>query len=147
MDIEEIIQTIVDNGKIEDMHTLSDILEDVLEEIEKYDKECYDKYVMELYKMAYGNVLNRQMAEEIVSKMRPYGKRWDIEETQQIQNQYGLNNIRSVDFFIVMNSSFNDFRNIFEDDIEKYIKFSVDFIQDEDAKPDKVFLYYTTIAE
>lgn len=147
MDIEEIIQTIVDNGRIEDMHTLSDILEDVLEEIEKYDKECYDKYVMELYKMAYGNVLNRQMAEEIVSKMRPYGKRWDIEETQQIQNQYGLNNIRSVDFFIVMNSSFNDFRNIFEDDIEKYIKFSVDFIQDEDAKPDKVFLYYTTIAE
>lgn len=147
MDIEEIIQTIVDNGKIEDMHTLSDILEYILEEIEKYDKECYDKYVMELYKMAYGNVLNRQMAEEIVSKMRPYGKRWDIEETQQIQNQYGLNNIRSVDFFIVMNSSFNDFRNIFEDDIEKYIKFSVDFIQDEDAKPDKVFLYYTTIAE
>lgn len=147
MDIEEIIQTIVDNGRIEDMHILSDILEDVLEEIEKYDKECYDKYVMELYKMAYGNVLNRQMAEEIVSKMRPYGKRWDIEETQQIQNQYGLNNIRSVDFFIVMNSSFNDFRNIFEDDIEKYIKFSVDFIQDEDAKPDKIFLYYTTIAE
>lgn len=147
MDIEEIIQTIVDNGKIEDMNTLSDILEDVLEEIEKYDKECYDKYVMELYKMAYGNVLNRQMAEEIVSKMRPYGKRWSIEETQQIQNQYGLNNIRSVDFFIVMNSSFNDFRNIFEDDIEKYIKFSVDFIQDEDAKPDKIFLYYTTIAE
>lgn len=147
MDIEEIIQTIVDNGRIEDMNTLSDILEDVLEEIEKYDKECYDKYVMELYKMAYGNVLNRQMAEEIVSKMRPYGKRWDIEETQQIQNQYGLNDIRSVDFFIVMNSSFNDFRNIFEDDIEKYIKFSVDFIQDEDAKPDKVFLYYTTIAE
>lgn len=147
MDIEEIIQTIVDNGKIEDMHTLSDILEYILEEIEKYDKECYDKYVMELYKMAYGNVLNRQMAEEIVSKMRPFGKRWDIEETQQIQNQYGLNNIRSVDFFIVMNSSFNDFRNIFEDDIEKYIKFSVDFIQDEDAKPDKVFLYYTTIAE
>lgn len=147
MDIEEIIQTIVDNGKIEDMHTLSDILEDVLEEIEKYDKECYDKYVMELYKMAYGNVLNRQMAEEIVSKMRPFGKRWDIEETQQIQNQYGLNNIRSVDFFVVMNSSFNDFRNIFEDDIEKYIKFSVDFIQDEDAKPDKIFLYYTTIAE
>ena len=147
MDIEEIIQTIVDNGRIEDMNTLSDILEDVLEEIEKYDKECYDKYVMELYKMAYGNVLNRQMAEEIVSKMRPYGKRWDIEETQQIQNQYGLNNIRSVDFFIVMNSSFNDFRNIFEDDIEKYIKFSVDFIQDEDAKPDKIFLYYTTIAE
>lgn len=102
---------------------------------------------MELYVLAYRNVLNRQMAEEIVSKMRPFGKRWDIEETQQIQNQYGLNNIRSVDFFIVMNSSFNDFRNIFEDDIEKYIKFSVDFIQDEDAKPDKIFLYYTTIAE
>lgn len=147
MDIEEIIEKIADNGRIEDMEKLSDMLEDTLEIIEKYDKECYDKNLMELYKMAYGNVLNREMAEEIVSKMRPYGKRWSIEETQRMQEQYGIDNIRTIDFFIVLNSAFNDYRDLFEDDIEKYIKFSIDFIQDEDAKPDKVFLYYTTISE
>lgn len=147
MDIEEIIQTIVDNGRVEDMETLSDILEDTMEEIERYDKECYDKYMMELYKMAYGNVLNREMAEEIVSNMKPYGKRWSIEETQKIQQEYGIDNVRNTDFFVVINSAYNDYRDLFEDNIEKYVKFTMDFIRDEDAKRDKVFLYYTTIPE
>ena len=53
MDIEEIIQKIVDNGKVEDMKTLSDILEDTMEELKKYDQDCFNEYMMELYKMAY----------------------------------------------------------------------------------------------
>lgn len=147
MDIEEIIQKIVDNGKVEDMETLSDILEDTMEELEKYDKDCFDKYLMKLYKMAYGNVLNKEMAEEVVSKMRPYGERWDIEESQSIMEQYNINGVRIIDFYIVINSAYNDYRDLFEDDIEKYVRFTMDFIQDEDAKIDKVFIYYTEIPE
>ena len=109
MDIEEIIQKIVDNGKVEDMETLSDILEDTMEELEKYDKDCYEKYMMELYKMAYGNVLNEEMAEDIVSKMKPFGQRWDIEEVQRIMQQHGINGIRVVDFYVVINSAYNDY--------------------------------------
>ena len=145
MDIEEIVQKIVDNGNIEDMHKLTDILEDTMEEIEKYDRECYDKYIMELYKMAYGNVLNKEMAEEIVSKMRPYGQRWSLEDTQRMQQEYGIDNIRGVDFYIVLNSAFNDYNDLFGENIEQYIRFTRDFILDEDAKQDKIFLYYTTI--
>lgn len=147
MDIEEIIQRIVDNGRIEDMETLSDILEDTMEEIEKYDRECYDKYIMELYKMAYGNILSKQMAQDIVMKMRPYGERWNIEETQRMQQEYGLDNIRKEDFYVVINSAYNDYNDIFKDNIEMLIKYTIDFIDDEDAKKDKVFLYYTTIPE
>lgn len=147
MDIEEIIQKIVDNGKVEDMETLSDILEDTMEEIEKYDKDCFDKYVMELYKMAYGNTLNKQMAEQIVHKMKPYGEKWNIQETQRMQEQYGINNVRNTDFYVVINSAYNDYKSLFEDDIEKYIRFTMRFIQDEDAKPDKVFTYFTTIPQ
>lgn len=147
MDIEEIIQTIVDNGRVEDMRELSDILEDVLEVIENYDKDCYDKYAMKLYKMAFGATFTKQMAEEIVSKMRPFGERWSIEEIQRIQEQYGLNNVRTSDAYIVINSAYNDFRDLFGDDIEKYIKYTMNFIQDEDAKPDKVFIYYTEIPQ
>lgn len=142
MDIEEIIQVIVDNGRIEDMRTLSDMLEDTLEELQNYDKECYDKYMMELYKMAYGNTLNKQMAEEIVANMRPYGQRWSIQETQEIQERYGINNVRPVDFFVVMNSAFNDYRNLFDDNVDMYVKFTMDFINDEDAKEGKVFKYF-----
>ena len=142
MDIEEIIQVIVDNGRIEDMRTLSDMLENTLEELQNYDKECYDKYMMELYKMAYGNTLNKQMAEEIVASMRPYGQRWSMQETQEIQERYGINNVRAVDFYVVMNSAFNDYRNLFDDNTDMYVKFTMDFINDEDAKEGKVFKYF-----
>ena len=97
--------------------------------------------------MANGNRLNRKMAEEIVNKMRPYGKRWSIEETRQMQEQRGISNVSDVDFFIVINSAYNDYQNLFGDNIEDYVRFTMDFIQDEDAKQDKVFLYYTEIVE
>ena len=147
MEIEDYVERIVENNNIEDMHALSEILDDVMEELCKYDEEKYNKYKMELYKMAFGNVLNKEMAEEIVLKMRPYGKRWSIEESIKMQEQYGLENIRAVDFFIVINSAYNDYRNLFEDNLEDYINFTVDFIMDEDAKSDKIFLYYTTIPQ
>lgn len=147
MDIEEIIQKIVDNGKVEDMETLSDVLEDTMEELEKYDKDCYEQYMMELYKMAYGNVLNKEMAEEIVYKMRPFGEKWPIQEVERIMEQYSIDDMRLVDFYIVINSAYNDYKDLFQDDIEKYIRFTMDFIQDEDAKMDKVFIYFTEIPQ
>ena len=145
MDIEEIIQRIVDNGDVEHMHNLSEILEDVLEELKKYDKDCYEKYEMKLYKMAYGTTLTRPMAENIVTNMKPYGQKWSISEAEEIQRQYDITNINTVDFYTVLNSAFNDYNNIFNDNIEMYVKFTVDFINDEDAKSDKIFLYFTTI--
>lgn len=145
MDIEKIIQGIIDNGDIEHMHMLSDILEDVMEVIKKYDKECYKKYEMELYKMAYGNNLTREMAEDIVSKMQPYGRKWTIEEAEELERQYGIGGINPIDFFVVVNAAFNDYHDIFNDNIEMYVRFTVDFINDEDAKEDKVFLYFTNI--
>lgn len=77
MDIEEYIEKIVDNGKIEDMEELSDMLEDTMEIIKDYDRECYKEFEMKLYKMAYGSRLNKTIAEEIVNKMRPY--RYEVE--------------------------------------------------------------------
>lgn len=145
MDIEEYIEKIVDNGKIEDMQELSDMLEDTMEIIKDYDKECYKEFEMKLYKMAYGNHLNKSMAEEIVHKMRPYQERWSFEETRNLQRQRGINDIDECEFYVVINSAYNDYKDLFDEDIESYIRFTIDFIKDEDAKKDKVFLYYTTI--
>lgn len=145
MDIEEIVQKIVDNGNVKDMNTLSDILEDTMEIIKEYDEDCYKDFEMELYKMAYGNALTEKMAIELVNNMKPYGKKWDIEEIKEMQYKRGLNNISEIDFFVVMNSAYNDYKDIFNENIEDYIHFTLDFIEDEDAKKDKVFLYFTTI--
>lgn len=142
MDIEEYIEKIVDNGKIEDMQELSDMLEDTMEIIKDYDKDCYKEMEMKLYKMAYGSHLNKSMAQDIVNKMRPFGKHWDYEETKNLQEQRGINDIDPIEFFVVINSAYNDYKDIFSEDIEGYIRFTIDFIKDEDAKPNKVFNYF-----
>lgn len=147
MEIEDYIERIIEKGKIEDMRTLSDMLEESMEIIKDYDKECYKKFETELYKMAYGNTLNKEMAERIVNNMKPYGEKWTINETMDMQERYGINDIKSSDFYVVLNSSFNDYHNIFGEDIEMYVKLAEDFIRDEDAKQDKVFLYYTTVVK
>lgn len=147
MDIEEYIEKIVDNGKIEDMETLSDMLEDTMEIIKDYDKECYKEFEMKLYKMAYGNHLNKSMAEEIVHKMRPFGERFSFEETKNLQRQRGINDIDECEFYVVINSAYNDYKDLFNEDIESYIRFTIDFIKDEDAKEGKVFTYFTQIVE
>lgn len=142
MDIEKIIQKIVDDGNVEYMHELSDILEDTLEIVQKYDNDCYKKNEMKLYVMAYGKNINKEMAEKIVHEMKPYGQRWSIEETQQIQEQYGMTDINPIDFYIVANQGFNDYNNLYKENIEMYVTYVDDFVNDIDGKPNKVFWYF-----
>lgn len=147
MDIEEYIEKIVENGKVEDMEELSDMLETTMEIVKDYDKDCYKDLEMKLYKMAYGSHLNKKMAEKIVDKMRPFGMRWSFEETKNMLRQRGLNNIDENEFYVVINSAYNDYKDLFNEDVESYVRFAIDFIEDEDAKQGKVFKYFTQIVE
>ena len=142
IDLDETIEKIIDNGNLDDMQTLSELLEDTMEIIKDYDEKCYKEFEMKLYKMAYGSHLNKSMAQDIVNKMRPYGMRWNIEETESLQRQRGIEDIPKADFFVVINSAYNDYKDIFGEDLEGYIRFTIDFIKDEDAKPNKVFDYF-----
>lgn len=145
MDIQDYIEKIADNGDIESMRELSYMLEDAIEEVQKYDDRKYKKYAMKLYKLAYGETLNRELADDIVHGMKPYGMKWTLEEIRKMQNDYNINDIRGIDVYVVMNSAYNDYNDLFKDDIDSYIKFTVDFIEDEDAGDGKVFKYFTTI--
>ena len=143
--IKEDIRKIVDDSNRQEMEELSDMLEELIEVVFNYDEEKGKKYEMKLYRMAYGDILNKEMAEDIISNMQPYHMRWTLEESRNIQNDYGLDNIRDIDFWIVLNSAFNDYRDLFEDNLEMYVKYAKDFIMDEDAKSNKVFKYFTII--
>jgi len=44
-----------------------------------------------------------------------------------------------------MNSAFNDYNDLFKDNVDWYAKFAKDFIEDEDAVDDKVYFYFTMI--
>lgn len=145
MQIKEYLEKIIEKGDRKDMEELSDMLDKAIYKVKDCDPEWYEKKCMKLYTMAYGKVLNEEMAEDIISKMEPYHMHWTLEQTRQVQIQNGLNNIRDVDFWVVMNSAYNDFHDLFEDNIDMYVKYTKNFILDKDGKEDKVFLYYTTI--
>lgn len=142
MEIGDYIERIIENDNIEDMYELSNILEDLMEIIAGKDKPSYKKYSMKLYKMAYGNNLTRELAEEIVSQMRPYGQKWSFNQAAELKDRYGLNDIKTADFYAVMNSAYNDYHDIFDENVDLYIKFTVDFIKDEDAREGKVLAYF-----
>lgn len=145
MHIEKYIRKIVDEGNREEMEKLSDILEEVINLIKDYDKDKYKEYKLCLYKMAYGNRLTEDMAEDIVENMRPYGEKWTISETEEMQRNYGADNIDPVEFYAIMNMSFNDYRSVFEDNLDTYVRFTQAFIDDQDAAPGKVTRYLLTI--
>lgn len=142
-EIKEYIRKIVDDGSIEEMYKLSDILDEVVHTIKQYDDNLYKKYKMELYEMAYGDMLTESLAKEIVHDMRPYGEKFSIEQSREIQDRYGMNNIDMYSFYAVLNMGYNDYRNLFNDNIEMYAMFARDFIEDEDAKKGKVLKYFT----
>lgn len=142
MEIEKYIRKIVNDGDRREMEELSDILVEVVDIIKKYDEDCYREYKMKLFKMAYGNEIPEEVAEDIVHKMRPEGQRWSINETEQMQRDYGLDNINPVSFFLTINMAFNDYRDVFGDNLDTYIRFSKAFICDEDAKPNKILNYF-----
>jgi hypothetical protein len=144
MKIKEYLERIIEKGDRKDMEELSDMLDKAIYKVKDCDPEWYDKKCMKLYTMAYGKVLNEEMAKNIISKMEPYHMHWTLEQTRQVQVQNGLNNIRDIDFWVVMNSAYNDFQDLFEDNIDMYVKYTKNFILDKDGKEDKVFLYYTT---
>lgn len=137
---------IVEDGNLEVMERLGDMFVDVMYKLKEYDEKCFEKYKMKLYVMAYGEVLTEEMAKEIVHEMKPYREHWNIETTTGVKNQYGITDIRDVDFYVVMNMAWNDYNEIFGEDLEMYVKFSKAFIKDIDAKEGKVFRYFTKVA-
>lgn len=145
MKVKKYIEKIVEKGKPEEMKTLSYMLDDVVCKIKEYDEECYEYYKIELYEMAYGKVLNEETAEDIVMHMEPYHMHWTLEQTKQLQNEKGLNSIRDIDFFVVMNSAYNDYHEMFDEDIDSYIEYTKLFINDKDAKDGKVYNYFMHI--
>lgn len=151
MDIENIIREIVDSGNVEHMHNLSDILEDTLEIIKQYDEECYKKYEMELYEMAYGKKLTDKIKTEWVQNLQPSAK-WNIEEIEEIYSRYGIE-MPLYSFFVIMNMMYSDMEKILgtgndNDSLIRYIQTSHNWYYDEDAtntQESKLYNYWKYI--
>lgn len=147
MKIKEYISKIIVNGDQKDMEELSEMLDESIMKLKIYDPECYKKYKTKLLGMAYNYKFDEEMAKEIVENMKPLSEVWDLNTTNSVKAEYGIN-ANDYDFYIVMNSMINDYNEVIDkDDIETYAKMSNAFINDEDAVKNKVWKYYTTIVK
>lgn len=146
MKIREYIAKIGENRKPEDMQKLGDMLSEIIYSMKESHPDLYEKYKMKLYGLAYNYKFTREMSEEIVDNMKPRAEIWNYETTTQVKNQYGLNNINPEDFYLVINSLGNDYGDVINtDEVETYVKMAKAFIEDKDAKENKIWIYFTKI--
>lgn len=142
MEIKSYVEKIMASDNQEKKDKLANLICDIIECLED---DCRKDYETEVYEIWEGKVLNEEKAATLIRAMKPNGQKWTLEETNGVKAQFGYEDIRPVDFWIVMNSAWNDFYDLFKDNIEYYAKYSYDFIKDEDAVDDKVYYYFTMI--
>ncbi len=121
---------------------VADFVCGMIRKLEKYGEDD-DRLEQKLYELAEGTVLTENRARELIKNMKPTGMKWELADTEGVRTAAGYEDIRPVDFWIVMNSAYNDYHDLFNENIEYYQRFSYDFIKDEDAVEDKVYYYYT----
>ena len=142
MDIKYYVEKIMMSDNQNKKDELFDMISSIIDCWEDEDKRELEN---QLYEIAEGKVLNEEKAKSLISAMRPNGMKWSLDETTNVKNQFGYDDIRPVDFWIVMNSAYNDYYDLFKDNVEYYAKYAHGFIKDEDAVDDKVYYYFTMI--
>lgn len=140
----KLIHEMLERASQEDIKALADVSEMLLDNIKESEPNFYKHAESVLYEAYYGKKLTHERAEKIIHCMKPHGMKWTEEQTTAVMKQHGLS-MDTVEFWIVMNMAYNDYHEMFDEDLEKYVEFSKLFIHDEDAKEGKVYEYFTRI--
>ena len=141
-----LIHKMKERASHEDICALADVAEMLLDNIKESEPSFYKHAESVLYEAYYGKKLTHERAEKIIHCMRPHGMKWTEEQTTAVMKQHGLS-MDTVEFWIVMNMAYNDYHEMFDEDLEKYVEFSKLFIHDEDAEEGKVYEYFTRISK
>lgn len=144
MKIKEMLAKIIDKGNIEDMYKLNDMLDDLICDLKEQKPKLYKEYKKELYELAYGNIILENKAIEIVEHMKPYGEHYNMNDAKEIKDDYSIKHNVS-DVYLVVNSLYNDYHDLLEDNDEMYAKMTKLWLNDTDSVEDKVYIYFTDI--
>jgi hypothetical protein len=128
----------------DDVHALAEVADMMLDTIKESEPEFYKHAESILYEAYYGKKLTHELAEKKIHCMKPYGMKWTEEQTTEVMHGHGLS-LDPVEFWIVMNMAYNDYHDMFEEDLEKYVEYAKLFIKDDDAEEGKVYTYFTKI--
>ena len=139
--IRKYIEKIGEKRNVEDMETLGDMLADLIEDMKEEHYDLYKDYKLDLYEMAYGKKISEDMADKWVKEMKPVGIHWTMEETTNAMNNLGYS-FNEIDFYVVANMMYNDYYNLVKEDETLALKLASDWLNDEDAKEDKLYCYW-----
>ena len=109
----ETINDIIESDNKEMLKSLTKTLDTVMQYLYQNNYDLYKEIELDLYIATNGKKLNKDMAYEIIMNMKPYQMHWSLEETESIRDMYNLSDIRDVDFWVVMNSKYNDNKDNF----------------------------------
>lgn len=126
------LDMIIAKGNQEDMECLGNMLKELI-----YESPKKDKYIMKLKGMAYDYKLDNELAKEIVEDMKPLGQYWTKEQVASVTGDVSCN------MYVVMNSLANDYNSVIPlEDVNTYVKLARAWLDDEDARDDKVWWYF-----
>lgn len=113
-----------------------------------------NKLFMELYKEKYGPMLNRDIAESIVSNFAvtdgsgaTSGEHWNYDESKAMGDKVGANweKISKCEFYTVLNMMYSDYgKTIKKHGLpDSFIgELALDWFNDADGEADKTFKYF-----
>ena len=142
--IKKYIEKIGESKEVEKMNELGDMLEELIDSLEESHHEEYEMYKEELYELAYGKKVNKDMAIEWVSEMKPVGEHWTMEQTDAAMQSLGYT-LDSIDFYTVSNMMYNDYNDLVKDNEELALKLAYDWLNDEDSTDNKLYCYWKHI--
>lgn len=95
----------------------------------KLGQEEYSCLYDDLYEMVYGEILSNEKAEKLVHEMKPYGQKWTIQEASQVLNGKFKDSTK----YYTMNMMYNDYKDMFGDDTNRYVEMSKLWLNDIDS--------------
>ena len=142
--VKQYLEKIGESKDQEKMKKLGEMFEELMAKLKEGHLEMYKEYKMCLYEMAYGYMLTEEMAQNWIYSMKPFGMKWNLEQIKSVIEEQKLS-VEPIDFWAIMNAMYNDYNELFGEEVNTYVKLSIDFLKDEDAKPNKVYNYWKYI--
>ena len=138
-----LIKKIIENGRQTDIEYLECLLDDFVHDLKTENYTKYKSIELDLYKMAYGEHLNEELALEWVSEMEnkdgTKGQHWSVDQTSQYAGEFN-----KWDWYAVMNMMYSDYYNQ-KFDTNTYIELAKDWLNDKDVGDGKTLKYYMLV--
>lgn len=148
---EQYIDKIIMSTDDQKMHSLKNVLLDIITYTKYNNPDIYEKIECDLYEIAEGKILSMQKAQEWVNNMIPKAK-WSIKDIEKLINSNKIS-MPLVPAYTIMNMLYSDFSDVLgeemtEEIIDRYIKAAEDWYYDEDARNTeqaKLYMYWKNI--